>query len=208
MSGSEPFEHGLWPDLGEDEWLARLESKPTLVTAKDSYGHTLLSEAAGLGYLRLAAALLDRGADPNVVDETGYWPLRAAAESDDLTMVRLLLERKAHPTHPWLSPAFRGSHREWFNFSTLYTAILHASSPVVKALIDAGADVNHEDLDQDTPLHHAVRLNRTDVIRWLIERGAGTDAEAYGGVKPADVADNEAAALVRKHQNMRNKFKR
>lgn len=207
MSYSEPFEHGLWPDLGEDEWLARLGSDPALINRKNSFGHTLLGEAAGLGYLRLAAALLDRGADPNVVDETGYWPLRVAAESDNLAMVHLLLDRKANPTHPVLSPGYQGLSR-LTNFSALYTAILHASSPVVKALIDAGADVNHEDLDQDTPLHHAVHKNRPDVVRMLLDRGADVNAEAFGGVKPADVSDNEAATLVRKHQNLRNKFKR
>jgi ankyrin repeat protein len=207
VSGGESIEHGLWTDLSEDEWLARLNTEPELVAAKDSFGHTLLDEAASAGFVRLAAALLNQGADPNTVDETGYWPLRTAAESDNLAMVRLLLERKAHPTHPALSPRYRGSSR-LITFSTLYTAIQHASSPVVNALIDAGADINHEDLDQDTPLHHAVHRNRPDVVRLLLDRGANVNAEAFGGVKPADVADNEAATLVRKHQNLRNKFKR
>jgi ankyrin repeat protein len=193
----------FWPELSEDEWLARLGQDEGLITARDEYGHTLLSEAAGQHFVRLATSLLERGADPNTIDETGYWPLRIAAESGDLEMVRLLLKWKAHPTHPTLSPSFVGT-KSLILWSTLYTAILHASSPVVKALIDAGADVNHQDLDEDTPLHHAVHRDRPDVVRWLLERGADTNAEAYGGVKPADVADNKAAAIVRKHQEQHN----
>ncbi|MBX3360742.1 MAG: ankyrin repeat domain-containing protein [Phycisphaeraceae bacterium] len=203
--GSSPID--LWPDLSEDEWLARLEAEPELVSAIDSSGNSLLYEAAAMGYARLAETLLARGSDPNVYGGDGYWPLRIAAESNDLEMVHILLKWKAHPTHPALAPAFSGAKRHIL-FSALYTAILHAITPVVRALVEAGADVNHEDLDQDTPLHHAVRNNRPDVVRLLIERGADVNSEAYGGVKPADVADNEAAALVRKHQNLRNKFKR
>lgn len=194
-------------NLDEDEWLARLERDEGLITARDANGDTLLSHVAGLHFMRLATSLLERGADPNTMDGTGYWPLRIAAESDDLEMVRLLLKWNAHPTHPALSPSFAGGER-LILWSTLYTAIHHASSAVVKTLIDGKADVNHQDLDEDTPLHHAVHCNRTDVVRWLLESGADPNAEAWGGRKPADVADNEAAEIVREHLNRWNTPKR
>jgi ankyrin repeat protein len=58
-------------------------------------GNRPLIEAAGHGHLQLVEALLNKGADVNATDVTGWTPLHAAAYHGDSQVVRLLLDRGA-----------------------------------------------------------------------------------------------------------------
>ncbi len=52
----------------------------------------------------------------------------------------------------------------------------------LKALLDAGADVNERDTQGSTPLHYAARRVQADAVRLLLERGANVNLFTnYGG---------------------------
>ena len=57
-----------------------------------------LHSAAAGGRARIAAALLERGADANARQEGGFVALHAAAQNGDAELLRLLLEHGADPT--------------------------------------------------------------------------------------------------------------
>src|SRR5437763_503800 len=58
----------------------------------------------------------------------------------------------------------------------LADAAAHGQLDQVKALIQAGADVNAYDWKGETPLHCAARNSRADVVQILIETGANINA--------------------------------
>lgn len=60
-------------------------------------GHTMLQLACCLGYQRLVAALLARGANSNARDRGGFTPLHMAAMDEHVDIVRRLLSHGADP---------------------------------------------------------------------------------------------------------------
>ena len=61
--------------------------------------------------------------------------------------------------------------------TTLHLAARFSSASVIEAFVKAGAKVDAQDGDQETPLHYAARINTSeDVIRVLIECGADVNA--------------------------------
>lgn len=193
----------FWPELSEDEWLARLDADSTLVLAIRSGNFTLLHYAASCGLVRLASILLERGANPDTLDDEGQWPLRAAIERGHSEVVRLLLKHRAHPTRPSLSQRYQGERRIICD-TALTVASMHASLEVVRLLVEAGADLNREDVDGWTPLHAAVYGDRVEVVQYLLDNRADTTISMRYGCTAAETADNKAAAIVRKHQEQQN----
>ena len=60
-------------------------------------GHTMLHYAAGLGYTRLVAGLLARGADPSLRDKNGMTPMHLASLNGHIQIVRKLKRAGADP---------------------------------------------------------------------------------------------------------------
>ncbi|KAI9170989.1 Protein MGA2 [Paramyrothecium foliicola] len=70
----------------------------TRLDLKRSTGHTMLHLACSLGYHRLVAALLARGANPDARDRGGFTPLHMAAIQSHSEIVRRLMLAGADPT--------------------------------------------------------------------------------------------------------------
>jgi hypothetical protein len=71
-------------DLDESPYPAPLDKR-------GNTGHTMLHLACSLGYRRLVAALLARGANPNAVDNGNYTPLHMAALNDQPEIAKRLM---------------------------------------------------------------------------------------------------------------------
>ena len=152
----------------------------------------------------LAEALLRNGANP----ELGAWqmrsvtPLHIAAMAGNLDMVKVLLKygAKVEGTHYWgitpLSSAadlgkdfpaeYDGYRKYRWNGPTGTT--LEEYTEIVKLLIEKGANVNHVEKYNETPLHHAVRGGYEAIVRLLLEHGAKIDAVNYDKETPLDIA--------------------
>ncbi|XP_044055070.1 cyclin-dependent kinase 4 inhibitor C isoform X2 [Siniperca chuatsi] len=61
---------------------------------------TVTHDAARQGFIDSVRALVDGGADTNLVDEKGNLPLHLAAMEGHLEVVQLLIERTANPWTP------------------------------------------------------------------------------------------------------------
>eukprot|EP00283_Hemiselmis_rufescens_P009927 CAMPEP_0173426194 /NCGR_PEP_ID=MMETSP1357-20121228/5731_1 /TAXON_ID=77926 /ORGANISM="Hemiselmis rufescens, Strain PCC563" /LENGTH=143 /DNA_ID=CAMNT_0014389805 /DNA_START=193 /DNA_END=621 /DNA_ORIENTATION=+ len=93
----------------------------------------------------------------------------AAAARGDVTRL-MALSRAGHnfsePSQRRLTAWSRGPH------FPLHYAAGWGHANVVALLLDAGADIDCEDGDGNTPLMWAVRFNRTDTVRQLLDMGA------------------------------------
>ena len=75
--------------------------------------------------------------------------------------------------------------------------MLHASCiQVVEMLLDAGANLEHQDDISGTPLHGAARRNHATCCRLLLNRGAMVDASDGVGNRPLHLATAEGAISV------------
>jgi ankyrin repeat protein len=70
----------------------------------------------------------------------------------------------------------------------LFRACAVGALAAVRQAIDAGADVNARDLEQDTPLHWAAATGNLNIAVLLIERGAKVSAEDNQGRSPKSFA--------------------
>lgn len=109
--------------------------------------------------VRMLQALVERGgADVNVIDGCGEWPLKLAAEANDIKRLEWLVKHGAEVD--------RSSTGE----TALHTAVRGDSRETIDLLLAAGANPNQQDVDGWTPLFGA--LSR-EVVHTL--RAAGAD---------------------------------
>jgi ankyrin repeat protein len=97
----------------------------------DSFGHTPLHHACIKGHQSIVRTLVDRGADVQTPNRFGTTSLFFAASNGSLGIVDLLLQRHANPNAV-------GHHGN----TPLHRAIVGAHQTIIKALVDAGADIN------------------------------------------------------------------
>ena len=74
--------------------------------------------------------------------------------------------------------------------TVLHVAAHNGAYPVVKALVEHGADVNHNHVNQHkyAPLHWAAQKGHTQVVIYLLLHGANPDIEAVDGLRPIHLA--------------------
>jgi len=149
---------------------------------------SLLAEMAATDAPRVRDyALAKIAAEPGLAREPysrGRTLLHAAAGEGCLAMVELLLRLGADPNtvdgygHPPLYFVGNGCRRE-------------SGPAVVRALVEAGANVNQQDrVKRCTPLHMAARRGNVAVARAMLECGADPGIRDIAGVTPLQRAIN------------------
>ena len=194
----------------EEAIVAVFEQHPELAEMCPADGRTMLHQAAGLGALRWMKWLLDRGADVNRNSHQGWTPLDYAATGrggdwvfDNQKFERaaaLLLEHGAQ-----LSPISAAALGRWDYLEkrskqdlegkgVLEAAVKGNHSEVLRRLLDLGLDpdertqVGHiaeQTWSAGGPLFQAVVLNRIEMARLLLERGADPNANVWTSGSPA-----------------------
>jgi ankyrin repeat protein len=141
-----------------------------LELAELGYLDTALHTAAHLNNADIVKILLESGADPNPISRHTNWetPLHYAAEAGAIDAVQALLDggvevdvRIDQGRSPMMNIIKEG--RSGYG------------SPVVRVLLDNGADPSLQDNSGSTALHYAAMNGRTDTIQLLIEHGASLD---------------------------------
>jgi ankyrin repeat protein len=154
-----------------------------------------------------------RDGNRNLLNRLGATPFLLAAKSDDLPLMRALLDCGAdarlatnNGTTPMMAAAGVGIWAPGENPGTHEEALA-----AVRLAFEAGGDVNAIDKEGETALHGAVyRGGAIPVIQFLIDKGARLDVVNKKGWTPLTAADGveytpavlkrypEAAALLRR----------
>lgn len=175
-------------DLGKVRALVAHGAK---VNAQSNSGVTALSVAAASpGNLATVRLLLDKGADPKVVDKDGAGPLWLACARGDDDIVEELLQRGASPNEKQVR--------------LTETALMWASKlnkpRSVHALLKTGVDVNErsairkpaqsgqQDVGEMTALLWAAPENDRETVKELLDAHADPNAQDMRGLTPLILA--------------------
>lgn len=162
-------------DLVEMRKLLTLCNNPNEI---DFHYRTPLHYAALEGKTEAMSLLLQSGASLDVQDFNGCSPLYLAVSQNHFENVKLLIKAGAKidsVTDEELLP--------------LHEAMDTSINPEIAVfLIKSGADVNLQDSDNNTPLHHAVNHKNTRIVKALIAAGASPEVQNNYRSTPLDVA--------------------
>jgi len=141
-----------------------------LVTRKEAVEPLDVFEAAAFGRTERLKAILDE--QPTLVNAyaaDGFFPLGLAAFYRHEGAVGLLLSRGADPNL---------AARNEMKVGAIHAAAASQSLSIVRALIEAGADVNRAQQAGFTPLHEAAMTGQLELAQLLLDRGADVNAKA------------------------------
>ncbi|KAK7094366.1 hypothetical protein V1264_005941 [Littorina saxatilis] len=170
---------------GNDVTVKTLLCYGSSVHDKDDEGRTGLLVACKAGQGNIADLLIDLGADVNVsvtsLLEGPQTPLFFACRTGLIRTVELLLKHNAviDAMNKWKQTAL---HCACEGKSPT------ASADITRLLLDAGADVNAQDMLGRTPLHYAACSGNTETLRRLIHHGADLNATDDEGRTPLHCA--------------------
>jgi len=184
-------------DIAAIERLIAAGEKPNI---QDSHSRTPLLVAAYLKQYDAARTLLKLGADPNALDIDQYDIVTIAAVRNDIEMLKIALDggasaktvtsryqgtaliAAAHLGHVEAVKVLIAARAPLNHVNNLgWTALMEAivlgngdakHTATVKALVEAGADVNLADRQGTTPLQHARRRAYVEMARILENAGA------------------------------------
>lgn len=192
-----------------------LLQQPTVDAAKrDLTGQTALFKAANRGHHAVVELLLQqRGVDPNATTKDGFTPLITAIFGSHTDVVKLLLDRpdvdpnQADTTYkqtPLWMAVTRGEQMFQMFFArkdvdinsqsrraetALYQAIQRDRLSVAKILLDAGADPNISNWEDQTPLGWAAAEGKEDAMELLLKQsGININHVQTSGQSPVSLA--------------------
>ncbi|KAF3939563.1 Ankyrin-1 [Dactylella cylindrospora] len=143
-------------------------------TSPITYTYSALHVASHYGYVDIARALIERGADvnakcagnPSIRDEFQETPLHTAIISSHTEMIKLLIGRHAD-IH----------HKSADGRSLLHRAAFSGNKEVVRTLINLGLDPNYTPMDDlesgiGNPLTDAIAGGHFEIAKYLLSHGA------------------------------------
>lgn len=200
-------DHGADPNLVTIAGLPALYAVIDVQWAPHAWFPQPNTEQEKTSYLDLMKSLLDHGAKVNAqieeklwfrsftndftwVDPAGGTAFWRAAQSSDITAMKLLVEHGADPklaTKSLDTPLHAAAGIGWAaNWS------VNAPVPAIDAVkycVEMGNDVNAVDNRGYTPLHGAAYLGNNDMINYLVSKGANVKARSKAGDTVADMAN-------------------
>ena len=176
---------------GCSETVKLLIAKGADVKTRDDHATSAVRLAAWAGDFTSMRALIEAGAPADAADGDGGTALMGAAFNCDVPATKYLLSKGANVNaENTFSGHVKFGDIALKKLTPLIMAAPYCSAGVVQTLIDAGAQVNHSDIREMTPLMLAIASDRQDVsiIRMLIKSGADVNARSMAGETALDWA--------------------
>ncbi len=183
------------PDLLGMKILLRLGAD---INFQDSNGNTALIFAAAYKKEKLVELLLEAGADPNIINNSGevaiFCPLARLTndyERSDKTIVSLLIEHGADIIH----------RQPGTGSCALFHACCYSSTEDLVNLMLQHAKDKSSIIDsrnsRGTPCLHLATMNgRTEAVKALLGHGANLEIQNSNGKTPLNIAIDERNALI------------
>ena len=190
------------------------------VGARDQFGNTALSYAAGGGHAEVVRLLLLAGADPSARNDAGSDARSRALSSGREEVVRLLDAVREGGLKSFLTSADRrlleccregnavgvkaelerganpDARSPGSNWTPLIAACAGGHTDVARLLLARGADTEAQAAGGRRALHFAVELRDIALVRILLDAGADPDPTDFSGVTPRSAARREGSAEV------------
>lgn len=185
---------------GDIAEIKKLAKAITSIDARDGHGRTPLHVATFMSKQEAARALMQLGADANALESQQYDIVTIAAVGDDLPMLKVALAggcKATNVTSPYQGTALIAAahlghdevvrtliaakapldHVNNLGWTALIESIVLGNGgkrhiATLKALVDAGANVNLGDRSGATPLTLAKRRGYTEMVTILEAAGA------------------------------------
>ena len=157
-----------------------------------------LKQAVRHGNEKLAARLLQAGADPNVPAVEGVSPLTAVLPAGNLTLARRMFEHGGYP-YDFIEPAMaKGDatlldslfqyglspdRKDAAGNPLLVRAALDVNGTLAKLLVAKGADAKAPGAEGQTALHFVVVAKNEPMVRLLLEGGCDPNHSFVSPVK-------------------------
>ena len=182
---------GADPDAGDNSGMTALYAAVDMRSPAGMMTRPNPKLAAEIDAAGMVKILLAHGANPNarlrkpiigrhnnLLGDTslgeGATPLMRAAKTNDLAVLRLLLDGGADPA---LTLKDRTT-----------TAMIATSLEAIKLLVEHGVDVNAFNTNGQTIVHNAAARGSNAVIQYAAEKGARLDKKDKQGRTPLDIA--------------------
>jgi ankyrin repeat protein len=158
------FEAAALPDA-EGRGGELLQADPGLARAWSSDGFTPLHLASFFGRAKMAAILLDRGAEPSAVSRNpmSVEPLHSAAAVRDTAIIRMLLDHGADV-----------NARQAGGWTPLHAAAMFGDAPLAELFLSRGAVADLPNDQGKTALDLALEKGHMQVAELLQRRVAGS----------------------------------
>ena len=167
---------------------SQLEGNPSLIWARKlGCGETLLHLALANGHEELVRVLLQKGANPEVANHSGWKPLAIAAKGGPTLLpgAELLLQYGANVD----------AVNVQLKQSALHLCAAGGFSDLAQILLHSGTQVDLRDVNGETPLFKAVAERRTDMVKLLLKYGAARNVRSSHGVTLESLASDNADIL-------------
>lgn len=163
-----------------------LEGNASLIWVKEpETENTLLHLSVDNKHEELARLLLQKGANPDIANGTGWKPLATAARDRSLSLAELLLEH--------------GANLDAINVqvgqSALHVCATTGFHNLAQILLRRGAQVDLADFSGETPLYKAVVERKTDLVKLLLRYGAAKNVRSRQGTTLESLAGEDADML-------------
>jgi uncharacterized protein len=163
--------HGADPNQVFDKNPPQIQTQGTVTVPAGATAFYRAVKAADLTVMRM---LLDKGAKAGLAIKNGGTPLMLAAGGGPARTQEEEVVDKAGRADP---------------------------VEVVKMILDAGADINAVNDQENTAVHLAAQRGSDKVVQYLVSRGAKLDLKNKQGKTPVEVAPKRTAELIAKLMN-------
>jgi len=163
----------------------------------DSFKNSVLIAAAAGNDTETIRLIIDAGVDVHAANALGLTPLIVSAGANgNVRAVKMLLAKGAQVNAVSLAPfmypglAPKAGTPQFGSITALGMAAAFGPPELIKALLDAGADVNVKDVRDMTPLMLAVGTDHQDpaIIQMLLDHGAKLEPKSVLGETAHDWA--------------------
>ena len=210
-----------------DSDVTRMKSTPPLersVDSRNATGITPLMNAAMNGNVQTVKLLIEKGADPSLKDNSGLNSLHFAAIGGDTDIISLIHTRmpdieslngegetpllvaayngKLHAVKWFLERGANATYKDKGGWNALHSAAYSGDAETIDHILTHVPNIESKTADGETPLIIAVRHQKLQGVKCLLEKGANPlakDNEGQNSLYYSSSRDPDLLGLVLSH---------